>query len=152
MNPTSVDVSRSSVRPLLNMTTRNRRKGQHGGARDGAGRKSVFGVKAVAKPFAMDFTTNGRRALASVTRRTKLSRNAVIAALALEHADALTFAEADVFPDKAREVLSIRVPPKAATKLKAARRRTGRSYSDIGEALVRGYADRTTFPDASKTS
>jgi hypothetical protein len=152
MNPTSVDESRSNVRRLLNMTRRNRPKAQHGGARDGAGRKSVFGVKAVDKPFAMDFTEKGRKALASLTRRTKLSRNAVVGVLALAHADTLTFTDDDVFPDKAQEVLSIRVPPKAAAKLRAARARTDRSYSDIGEALVLRYGARTKFPDAAQTS
>lgn len=139
----------ATVGSLLNVTT----PVTHGGARKGAGRKSIFGSTAVAKPFAMDFTPTGRRQLAQLVRRTRLSRNAVLAVLALNHADALAAAfkeraadVAVVFPDKARDVLSIRVPKPAAVKLRAAQRRTGRGYSDIGEALVRWFGPSATFP------
>jgi hypothetical protein len=42
--------------------------------------------------------------------------------------------------------LSIRVPKDAAAKLRAAHKRTGRSYSDIGEALVVWHGPTATFP------
>jgi hypothetical protein len=119
---------------------------RHGGARAGAGRKSVFTSKALAKPFAMDFTPAGRRALSALVKHTGLSRNSVIAVLALQHADHVAFAVAAPYPDKARQVLSIRVPREAGAKLAAARVRTGHSYSDIGEELVREFAERTKFP------
>jgi len=125
---------------------------QHGGARPGAGRKSIFGAKALDKPFAMDFTPGGRRVLDALVRRTGLSRNAVLAVLALRHADALVFEERDPFPDKAREVLSIRVPPEPGAKLAAARVRTGHSYSDIGEALVRWHGAAAKFPTAGSST
>jgi hypothetical protein len=122
-------------------------KGQHGGARPGAGRKSVFGAKALAKPFSMDFTPAGRKALDALVRRTTLSRNAVIATLALQFADRLTFDLAAPFPGKlATAVLSIRVPPDAGAKLAAAHVRTGKSYSDIGEALVRWHGASARYP------
>lgn len=124
----------------------------HGGHRVGAGRKSLFGSPAIAKPFAMDFTREGRRALASIVRRTKLSRNAIVALLAERHADHVTFDVPRPFPDKARDVLSIRVPKGPAARLVAARRRTGHSYSDIGEALVRWFAAQTAFPPPPGTS
>lgn len=118
----------------------------HGGRRAGSGRPSIFGATALAKPYAMDFTAVGRKELARLVRRTGLSRNAVLAILALKHADALVFTAPTPFPDKARNVLSIRVPPDAGAKLTAARIRTGYSYSDIGEALVRWYGASTRFP------
>ena len=128
---------------LLKATTNN----GHGGARPGSGPKTIFGgSKALTKPIAMDFTPRGRRELARLVKRTGLSRNAVIGWLALRHADALSYTDAMVFPGKARDVLSIRLPREAAAKLAAARVRTGRSYSDIGEALVRGYGPAETFP------
>jgi hypothetical protein len=120
---------------------------KHGGARDGAGRKSLFRTKALEKPFAMDFTPTGRRALDALVRRTGLSRNAVIGVLALRYADRVVFFDGpSPYPDKARSVLSIRVPREAGAKLAAARVRTGRGYSDIGEALVRQFGDKVTFP------
>jgi len=108
----------------------------------------VFATKALPKPFAMDFTEAGLRRLAAVVKRTGLSRNAVLAVLALQFADAVTFAESAraPFPDKSRRVLSIRVPRDAGAKLAAARIRTGHSYSDIGEALVTTYGKRARYP------
>jgi hypothetical protein len=118
----------------------------HGGHRKGAGRKSIFGVKAVAKPFAMDFTPGGRRRLQVLCRRHKLSRNAVLGTLALQFADRLTFDVPQPFPNKAQAVLSIRVPRAAAAQLNAARKRTKHSYSDLGEALVQWFGDLATYP------
>jgi hypothetical protein len=89
----------------------------------------------------MDFTPRGHRALHALTVRRRLSRNDVIAHLAKQHADDLVF-EADgvVFPGKAAEgVLTIRVDREAGAKLRAAKARTKKSYSDIGEALVRWF-------------
>jgi len=131
----------------LNMTRRRRSK-PRGGARPGAGRKSVFGAKAVVKPFAMDFTPGGRRALDALVRRTRLSRNAVVATLALQFAETVTFDTDTPFPNKAQDVLSIRVPPEAAAKLDGARARTGHSFSDLGEALVVWHGGEGTYPTA----
>ena len=118
----------------------------HGGARANAGRRSVFrGIEA--KPFAMDFTPAGRKALDRVCKRTKLSRNDVLAHLTAEYATDLHFAEAGVvYPGKAQEVLAIRMPTVQGDVLRAARERTGKSYSDIGEALVCQFGRGATFP------
>lgn len=129
------------------MTKKQPRKSQHGGARAGAGRPTVFDQKA-SDSFSMVFTPAGHKVLDRLTRRTKLSRNAIIGTLAIEHGDALTFTEADRFRLKTAAVFAVRVPPAAASKLKAARRRTNRSYSDIGEMLVTRYARLTAFPEA----
>jgi hypothetical protein len=127
----------------LNMTT------THGGAREGAGRKSIFADKALPQSFPMHFSRAGRETLLGVMQRTGLSRNAVIATLALQWADAVAFDDpgpAFIRPKGKRRVMSIRVPPLPGSKLAAARVRTGHSYSDIGEALVTGFAPRTRFP------
>lgn len=118
----------------------------HGGARVGAGRRSVFrGIEA--KPFAMDFTPAGRKQLDRLCKRTKLSRNDVLAHLTAEYAADLQFTEAGVvYPGKAQEVLAIRMPTMQADVLRAARERTGKSYSDIGEALVCQFGRVATFP------
>ena len=118
-----------------------------GGYREGAGRKSAFPGKLIEKPFAMDFTPNGRRVLEGLTTRHGLSRNDVIAHLALKYADRLVFEEEGVvFPGKAQQVLSIRVTPEVAVKLTAVHDRTGKGYSDIGEALVTRFATEREFP------
>jgi hypothetical protein len=120
----------------------------HGGARPGSGRKSIFGRKALKKPVAMDFSEAGWVALRGLQRRQPhLSRNAIIGWLALQYADKLTFdAKGVVFPQKARRVLSIRVPATVRDALRRARRRTGKNYSDLGEALVRQYGHTASFP------
>lgn len=117
-----------------------------GGLRAGAGRHSAFPGNAL-KPFAMDFTPAGRKALDRLCRRTKLSRNNVIAHLVAAHGAALAF-EVDgvVYPGKAQAVLAIRMPAREGDLLQAVRARTGKSYSDIGEALVRQFGRSTTFP------
>lgn len=130
-----------------------RQQQTHGGARTGAGRKSVFGKKAVAKPFAMDLTPEGRQALFALCARTGLSRNGVVGVLALQFADVLGFPEEGVvYPDKAQDVISIRVPKDAASKLRAARRRTGKGFSDIGEALIRQFGRKAKYPRPPKRS
>ena len=126
---------------VLNVTTP-----KHGGARAGAGRKSIFGTTALPKPFPMDFTLDGRRELDALAQRHGLSRNGVIGLLALQFADDVVFTEDAPYPTKARSVLSIRVPRDAGAKLAAARVRTGHGYSDIGEALVRQFGRRAKFP------
>jgi hypothetical protein len=131
---------------LLNVTTQT----LHGGARDGAGRKSLFAEKALAKPFAMDFTVAGRRELDALVARTGLSRNGVLAWLALKYADQVAFDVRAPFPNKARRVCSIRVPPEAGAKLAAARVRTGHGYSDIGEALIQ-FGRLAVFPPPHAT-
>lgn len=112
-----------------------------GGYRENAGRKSAFPGKILDKPFFMDFTPKGRRELQHLVTRTGLSRNDVIGHLALRHADDLAFEEEGVaFPGKmAEDVMSIRLDRQAGAKLAAARVRTGKSYSDLGEALIRWF-------------
>lgn len=123
-----------------------------GGFRENAGRKSAFPGKILDKPFAMDFTPAGRRALQRLTIRTGLSRNDVIGHLAMKFADRLKFDVDDypgvVFLGKlAKDVLTIRVDRAVGAKLEAARTRTGKSYSDIGEALVRWFGkSEKAFP------
>ena len=117
-----------------------------GGKRAGAGRRSLFPGNDL-KPFAMDFTPAGRKVLDGICRRTKLSRNDVITYLVSEHGDALVLsAEGVVYPGKAQAVLTIRMPTIPGAVLMAAHARTGKSYSDIGEALVREYGPLAQFP------
>ncbi len=95
----------------------------------------------------MDFTPAGRKALDRLCRRTKLSRNNVVAHLVAERGDVLTFDAAGVvYPGKAQSVCAIRMPACEGDLLKAVHARTGKSYSDIGEALVRQFGRSTTFP------
>lgn len=118
----------------------------HGGRRKGAGRKSVFGQKTADKPIAMCFTPAGHRALRRLQRATKLSRNGVIGLLAAQFAPALVFTEDGVaYPHKGPEVLSIRLPRAIGQQLRAARKRTGKSYSDLGERLVRSFGPDCAF-------
>jgi len=126
-------------------------KPQRGGYREGAGRKSAYPGKT--RSFAMDFTPAGRHALKALVRRRGLSRNDVLAHLAIHYAEQLTFAAPGVvFPGKlAANVLTIRVPAAAGDKLTDARRRTGKSYSDIGEALVCWFGPTAKdFPTAQR--
>jgi hypothetical protein len=117
-----------------------------GGARANAGRRSAFPGLDM-KPFAMDFTPGGRRALRRLEVRTQLSRNNILAHLTAEHAASLTFDEPGVvFAGKAQQVLTIRMPADVGQLLREARARTGKSYSDLGEALVLRYGSTTTFP------
>ena len=51
-----------------------------------------------------------------------------------------------VYPGKAQNVLAIRMPAREAELLKEARARTGKGYSDLGEALVRRYGPTAEFP------
>lgn len=124
---------------------------QHGGRRAGAGRKSLYPGK-VARPFAMDFTPAGRKVLRALVQRRRLSRNDVLAHLILHYADQLTFeAPGVVFPGKvAANVLTIRLPVPARDKLVRAHRRTGKSYSDIGEALVCWFGPHANYPKAMR--
>lgn len=112
-----------------------------------AGRKSLYADSDRIRDspmFYMDLTPQGREALAILTARTGLTRNSILAVLAVEHADQLTFPSTESpFPGKlARDVLSIRLPTIARKKLQGARSRTGHSYSDLGEALILWYGLR----------
>src|SRR5262245_59121474 len=126
-----------TLRPLVGPMTTTR--STRGGVRPGAGRKSAYPGKS--RSFAMDFTPAGRKVLKSLVARHRLSRNDLLAHLSLRYADRLTFdAPGVVFPGKlAANVLTIRVPADAGDKLTAVHRRTLKSYSDIGEALVCWY-------------
>lgn len=127
-----------------------------GGARENAGRKDAYGGKDAA-PVAMVFTPQGDQIMVETCERTGLSRNDVLTHLALKHARALKFSvEGVVYRGKDyRAVRSIRVTQKARKLLDAARERTGKSYSDLGEALlVRFAASTRDYPEpyASKAS
>lgn len=118
-----------------------------GGYREEAGRKSAYpGVDL--KPFAMDLTPAGVRLLDKLCKRTGLTRNNVLAHLTNLYADRLAFPGQDgvLYAGKAQSVLSIRMPADIGAKLRAARQRTGKSYSDLGEALIRLYGETTEFP------
>jgi len=118
-----------------------------GGWREGAGRPAAYPHKVLDDPFPMDFTSAGRAMFDKLQARTSLSRNDIIAHLALTYADELEFRTPGVvFPIKAQEVYRICVPEDAGDKLRRARTRTGKSYSDIGEALVCWYGPVATFP------
>ncbi len=120
--------------------------GTRGGLRPNAGRKTAFpGIEA--KPFAMDFTPVGLKRLRRLQRRHRLSRNNILAHLVACYAARLNFsAPGTVYPGKAQRVLAIRMPPAEAELLRSTRERTGKSYSDIGEALVRIYGEDASFP------
>lgn len=108
-----------------------------GGTREGAGRKSAFPGKLLERTVYMDFTPAGRQALDVLTAREGLSRNDVLAHLSLRYADQLSFdCEGVVFPGKAQAAMTIRLPADALQVLERAHARTGKSYSDLGEALV----------------
>lgn len=119
-----------------------------GGVRDGAGRKSAFPHKVLDQPFGMDFTPDGHRALRQLQAKTGLSQSDVLAHLVERHASMLTFTmEGVAFPGKlAENILRIRLPEHLGDALRAAQTRTGKSFSDLGEALVRWYGDAETFP------
>jgi hypothetical protein len=113
-----------------------------GGYRENAGRPSAFPGTTENKPVYMDFTPAGYKVLDGLTERNGLSRNNVIAHLALTYADKLVkrkdfTADGVVFPGKrASNVMTVRLPPAAERKIRAVNRETGKSESDIGEALV----------------
>jgi hypothetical protein len=138
----SVDSGPPSCDPLI-LTMR-------GGFRENAGRPTAFAGKNLESPRAMDFTPEGRVVLADLQERNGLSRSDVIAHLALRHCDALALRPVfqrpgTVFTGRTRRnanVYRIVAPPNVLRKLDALRKRTGKSYSDIGEALVRWYGPR----------
>jgi uncharacterized protein (DUF1778 family) len=115
-----------------------------GGYRENSGRKDAFGGKDDA-PVGMVFTPNGEKLLAAACERTGLSRNDVLTHLVLKHAARLRFAaEGIVFRGKRYTVpKSIRVTTRARKLLDSARERTGKSYSDLGEALLVQFAEGT---------
>jgi hypothetical protein len=120
----------------------------HGGARDNAGRKSAYPGLDM-QSFPMQFTPPARRLLDALQARTGLSRNNILAHLTLCHVESLSVsADEDgvLFPGKGSDVLSIRMPADVGKRLRAAKARTGKSFSDLGEALVRQYGATTTFP------
>ena len=61
----------------------------HGGARPGSGRKAVFTGKEE-QPRSILLTTDAAEKLEEAVSRTGMSRNDVMCALLLKHADALT--------------------------------------------------------------
>lgn len=98
-------------------------------------------------PFHIDLTPTGAQALAALSRQTGLTRNDVLAHLVDQHADELTFAEEGVvYAGKARKVATVPLPPKIGRKLRTARRRTRKSYSDLMEALIDRYGPTEAFP------
>lgn len=118
-----------------------------GGARPGAGRKSAYPRKDLAHPFGMDFTPAGRQLLDQIRARTGLSRDDILAHLVDRHLTRLRFdgTHGCAYPGKlAANVLRIRLPRDLGDRLRDARRRTGKSYSDLGEALVTIYGSTTS--------
>jgi hypothetical protein len=126
-----------------------------GGARVGAGRKSAYPGKDFAHPVYLDFTQAGRDALDALQARTKLSRSDILAHLIAKHAESLDFGPlfGVAFPGKLGEnVCVIRLPVAQRRLLRATRTRTGKSYSDIGEALVLWRGLATVFPARPQAS
>jgi hypothetical protein len=121
---------------------------EHGGRRPGSGPKTAFPRKDLDRAFGMDFTPEGRRQLEALQRREALSRSDILAHLILTYADRLRFEAPGVaFPGKAGvNVMKIRLPKAVGRILRAAQRRTGKGYSDIGEALVTRYGETAVFP------
>jgi len=104
--------------------------------------------------FTMAFTREGRRALAAIQARTGLSRNNIITHLVRAHSAEASHASllhrpqlAVLYPGKSRdEIMSIRMPASEGDTLRAMQDTTGKSYSDLGELLVRRFGSSTTFP------
>lgn len=117
-----------------------------GGKRPGSGRPAVYRDKT--DRFTLKFTGDGWRALDALQRETALSRNDVMVALVLSGAGAVTFDRHPVAytPKLESTVAEILLPAEAGALLREARARTGHSFSDVGEALVREHAEQTAFP------
>src|SRR4051812_31161833 len=119
---------------------------QHGGRRPGAGRKSPLGGRLLDRPYTVNLTTEGLDALSTLTKTHGLSRNAIIGALLIQHADALGDTPEIARGPVVRHPLAIRLPRQAAAKLVAAHIRTARSYADITESLLRVFTPGTVWP------
>jgi hypothetical protein len=121
---------------------------QRGGYREGSGRRSIFpGTMDNPTKYPMDFTKEGLQILDDVQSHTGLTRNNIIAHLVDRHAHELEFDhDRIVYPGKAQHVLAIRMPKHIGDKLVAAQKRTGKAFSDLGEALVRRFGAKEVFP------
>jgi len=100
----------------------------------------------------MAFTLNGQEIMNQLQAQTGLSRNDLITHLTVKYVDALMFDEPGVVyrGKQFSRIMSIRVTNEAYAKLQTARVRTGKSYSDIGEALVARFGrQETNYPICS---
>jgi hypothetical protein len=114
----------------------------HGGRRAGAGRKSLYPGKNLDAQIGIDFTPEGRATFDAVRDRTGASGSDILAHLVRRHAIELReLADVDgvVWPGKSGDVVTIRLPPPERRQLRDAHAHTGKSYSDLGETLVRRY-------------
>jgi hypothetical protein len=125
---------------------------QRGGTRPGAGRKTAYPGKDLARTVYVDMTEAGRAALASLCTTHRLSRNDVLTTLVLAHASSLT---TETYRDRpgvlfspklGQNVYAIRMTPPALDALAAAQTRTHKSASDLAEALITEHGDHETYP------
>lgn len=119
-----------------------------GGYRENAGRKAAFDYKSQ-DSVSMVFTPLGDAMYVAACESTGLSRNDVMTHLVLKHAKDLAF-DVDGIVYKGKDykgVRSIRLTKEARAELDAAKKRTGKSYSDLAEALLMRFAAKTRdFP------
>ena len=97
----------------------------------------------------MMMTLDGHRILDRLQTSTGLSRSDIMTHLALRHAHDLSFdVDGVVYRHKlSGTVMSIRMTDHAHTLLTDARARTGKSYSDLGEALVDRWGLGEHYPE-----
>jgi hypothetical protein len=125
-----------------------RRRVRRGGARIGAGRSTAYPGKRAGRRFYLDLTPAGHAQLDALAIRHTLSRSDIVARLIEAYADVVAFsAPGVVFPGKrASDVRVVLLPITLASRLDVARARTGKSVSDLVEALIAWYAPTTVFP------
>jgi hypothetical protein len=116
-----------------------------GGAREGAGRPSVYRQKLRAT-HAMAFTAEGRQRLDSIRLKTSLGQNDVMEHLLRTHADHLRIPERTEYSPKLYPPIAIRLTEEGRNLLLDLSERYGRSWTDVGEALLQRFGERTAFP------
>lgn len=97
----------------------------------------------------MMFTPYGHDLLAAIQQRTGLSRNDILTHLALAHGADLAFEGVCGVVYRGKDaglVMSIHLTDRAFDLLRAAQARTGKSYSDLGEALIERWGVHAAYP------
>lgn len=120
-----------------------------GGFRPNAGRRSAFpgACSPGGKAFSIEFTHEGRAELDTLAGLNRLSLADVVATLLDQYSTTIAFLSPGVvYPHKRSNVLTIRLAEGPASKLMAARERTGKSYSDVVEGLVRRHGATAAYP------
>jgi hypothetical protein len=88
------ELTASERRKFSRMKEPVKPKMPHGGARPGSGRKAVFTNKEE-QPRSILLTADAAEKLTDAVERTGMSRNDVVCALLLKHADALSLGSAE---------------------------------------------------------